>query len=126
MNHQLLSYVIYLSITIFITVYVGWLLFKNGWIHLKATFGKEEQLAEKINQLLLVGYYLLNIGYSVQSIHTWPSINNTLQLCTEVGTRSGKIILLLGIMHFVNMWATHYYGKKLIVHQPSPKNILPP
>ncbi|MFT6746573.1 MAG: hypothetical protein ACJAZ2_000914 [Glaciecola sp.] len=116
MNYNLLSYLLYLMITVFITVYVGWILYKDGWLHLKLIFEKEEELALKVNQLLLTGYYLLNIGYAVFSISIWPTVENLTQALTIVGQRSGSIILLLGVMHYFNLWVTSKYGKTLLTN----------
>ncbi|MFT6715405.1 MAG: hypothetical protein ACJA0Q_000032 [Saprospiraceae bacterium] len=116
MNYNILSYFMYLTVTVFITAYVGWVLYKNGWLHLKSIFGKEEELALKVNQLLLTGYYLLNFGYAVFSVSIWPKIDNLTQACTTVGQRSGSIILLLGFMHYFNLWITSKYGKKLLTN----------
>ena len=116
MNYNILSYALYLMVTVFITVYVGWILYKNGWLHLKSIFGAEIELASKVNQLLLTGYYLLNIGYAVFSVSIWPPIENLTQALTTVGERSGSIILLLGLMHYFNIWITSKYGKTLLTN----------
>ena len=116
MNYNILSYLLYLTVTVFITVYLGWFLYKNGWLHLKSIFGTEEELAQKVNQLFLTGYYLLNIGYAVISISAWPPVENLTQVFTTVGYRSGNIIILLGLMHYFNIWVTSKYGKKLLTN----------
>src|SRR5678809_71887 len=56
-------YLIYLTISITLTVWVARTLHKNGRIFLVDSFLGNEQLADSVNHLLVVGFYLINIGY---------------------------------------------------------------
>ena len=71
MNLHVLSYLIYLPITIVLTIWVGHMLFKNGKIFLVDIFEKNLELAQSVNQLLLVGFYLINIGYAVFTLSSY-------------------------------------------------------
>ncbi len=114
MNFLVISYLVYLLATVFITVYVGWFCYKNGWIHLKRIFKKEEALAQKLNQLLLTGYYLLNIGYALLSINTWEIVQSWQDVFSVVSLKTGIVVIFLGIMHYFNLWATQNYGHLLV------------
>jgi hypothetical protein len=113
-NYNTIAYLIYLPCTVYITLYVGWACYKNGIHHLKSIFQKETALAELINKLLLIGYYLLNIGYATITLRFWNTINNVQELINILTQRIGLIVLFLGIMHYFNLWVTSTYGKKLI------------
>lgn len=114
MNYLIVSYVIYLLITVFITVFVGWFCYKNGWIHLKMIFKNEEAFALKLNQLLLTGYYLLNIGYAIVSINDWETVRTWKEVISVVSFKAGIIIVFLGMMHYFNLWITQKYGHLLV------------
>ena len=64
MNYTVLTYSIYLPITILLTVWVARTLFVNGKVFLVEIFRQDITLAESVNKLLLVGFYLVNIGYA--------------------------------------------------------------
>ena len=59
------AYVVYLVLSIGITIWVAKTLFKNGKVFLHDIFHGNQALAESVNNLLLVGFYLVNVGYAV-------------------------------------------------------------
>lgn len=113
MNYNLIAYFSYLSIICFITVYVGWLCYHHGKLHLLGLLNNDDDLTTTINKLLLTGYYLLNIGYAVLTIRSWEKITSINQLIYTVATNVGTIIFLLGCMHYFNLWTTTKLAKKL-------------
>jgi hypothetical protein len=56
------TYLTYLTISIALTIWVARTLFKNGRIFLVDSFVGNEPLADSINHLLVVGFYLVNLG----------------------------------------------------------------
>ena len=57
------AYVAYLFISIALTVWVARTLVKNGRVFLVDSFLGNESLADSVNHLLAVGFYLINVGY---------------------------------------------------------------
>lgn len=106
MNLTILSYIIYLSISFFITIYVGLFFYRNGRIYLESIFQNETQLVDPINKMLLVGYYLVNLGFIALNILTWESINSLLKMINAISWNIGMICIILGILHFINMAVT--------------------
>lgn len=103
MNYFILTYAFYLIISICLTVWVAKVLFKNGRIFLVDIFHGNNDLADSVNKLLVVGFYLINIGYMSLVLKETGAINNS-QLVVEVLSRKlGYIILILGAMHFFNL-----------------------
>lgn len=103
MNYFILTYAIYLVISISLTVWVARVLFKNGIIFLVDIFHGNTQLADSVNKLLLVGFYLINIGYMCLALKEAGTIPDV-QVVVEVLSRKvGWIILILGGMHFLNL-----------------------
>ena len=62
MNYIVCTYALYLAISIALTVWVAKTLHKNGRLFLVDAFHGNEPLADSINHLLLVGFYLINVG----------------------------------------------------------------
>jgi hypothetical protein len=103
MNYFILTYAVYLVASIALTVWVAKVLFKNGRIFLVDIFHGNAELADSVNKLLVVGFYLINIGYMSLVLKEEGLIVNT-QVVVEVLSRKlGYIILILGAMHFFNL-----------------------
>ncbi len=99
------TYIIYLSVSILITLYVGNTLHKNGRVFLVENFKKNEELADSINHLLLVGFYLINFGFVTLALKYGTKPHNLEQAIEFLSTKIGAVIVILGIMHFFNMRA---------------------
>lgn len=112
MNYTVLSYSIYLPATILLTVWVAKTLFTNGRVFLVEIFHKDELLADSVNKLLLVGFYLVNIGYAVYTLKILGSIDNTQAVIETLSAKIGWIILVLGGMHFFNLFILFSLRKK--------------
>lgn len=98
-----LTYIIYLAITYFITVHVGLRFYRNGEVYILNLLHGDKKLTAFINRILLVGYYLLNLGYVTLTISTWEKVNTWAEMFTSISFRTGKIILTLGVIHYLNM-----------------------
>lgn len=114
MNLNLIAYFIYFLITIFIIVKVGKICYNNGNIYVSQLIPNHEDLCLKINQLLLVGYYLLNIGYCAMTIISWEKIETLTQLTEVITSKSALIIITIAILHYFNIILLTNYIKKLI------------
>jgi len=97
-------YAVYLVVSIAITVWVGRTLHKNGRIFLVENFSGNEALADSINHLLLVGFYLINLGFISLTMKADYSPQNVVQGIEFISGKIGLIIVILGAMHFTNMF----------------------
>jgi hypothetical protein len=104
MNYVILTYSIYLVLTITLTIWVAKTLFKNGKVFLIDIFHGNQDLADSVNNLLLVGFYLINIGYAVYTLREGYSILNMQEVMERLSLKVGTIILILGFMHFFNLF----------------------
>lgn len=103
MNYFILTYAIYLSASIALTVWVAKVLFKNGRIFLVDIFHGNHELADSVNKLLVVGFYLVNIGYMSLALKEYGTIANLQTVVEVLSYKIGWIILILGGMHFLNL-----------------------
>ncbi len=114
MNLNIIGYFVYLSITAFIIIFVGKICYTNGTIFVKALVPGHEELCQHINQILLIGYYLINLGYCGITLISWTKINTTTELLETIALKSAIIILLIAILHYLNITIILNYLKKII------------
>jgi hypothetical protein len=95
------SYLIYLVISIALTIWVARTLSQNGEVFLVKCFGQDEVLAKSTNHLLVVGFYLINIGFIALRLDGWSATGS--DLIPYVTSKIGISALTLGAMHFFNM-----------------------
>ena len=112
MNYIIITYCFYLTITIALTIWVARTLFKNGKVFLIDIFHGNKELADSVNNLLLVGFYLVNIGYAVYTLQVTSSIINFQEVIEKLSVKVGFIILILGAMHFFNLYIFFTLRKK--------------
>lgn len=104
MNYIIITYTAYIVLSISLTIWVAKTLFKNGKIFLVDIFHGNKELADSVNNLLLVGFYLINIGYAVYTLKVYNEIKNTQEVIESLSIKIGLIILILGAMHFFNLY----------------------
>jgi hypothetical protein len=98
-----LTYLIYLLISIGLTVGVGWALARSGRAFLLEVFGGNDGLAQAVNRLLVVGFYLLNLGFVTLTMRTSGSIDGVRQGLQLLSVKIGEVLLVLGALHFANL-----------------------
>lgn len=96
-------YILYLLISISVTIWVGQSLSKNGRIFLIENFKGNKELADSINHLLLVGFYLINFGFISLTLKYGVKPQSIEEGIEFLSTKIGLIIIVLGVMHFFNM-----------------------
>lgn len=106
-----LSYLLYLGISIAMTIWVARTLSKNGEVFLVMCFGQNEVLAKSTNHLLVVGFYLINIGFIALRLDGWDAQKAVVSMIPYVGSKVGLSVLALGAMHFFNMMMIARYGR---------------
>ncbi|MEI9957005.1 MAG: hypothetical protein WDM90_12050 [Ferruginibacter sp.] len=114
MNYIIITYSFYLIITIALTIWVAKTLFKNGKVFLVDIFHGNKELADSVNNLLLVGFYLVNIGYAVYTLQVTSFITNFQEVIEKLSLKVGLIILILGAMHFFNLYIFFTLRKRAI------------
>ena len=108
-----ISYLLYLAITIAITVWVARTLSKNGEVFLVQCFGHDEVLARSTNHLLVVGFYLVNIGFITLTLSIGAEPTTMPEAIRFLSGKVGLAVLVLGGMHFFNMAAISHFGRKV-------------
>ena len=108
-----LAYLLYLAISIAITVWVARTLSKNGEVFLIQCFGHNAELARSTNHLLVVGFYLVNIGFITLTLSIGSEPTTVPEAIRFLSSKVGLAVVVLGGMHFFNMHAIAKYGRKV-------------
>src|SRR5260221_6597616 len=95
------SYLTYLAISLGVTIWVAGTLHKNERVFLVNAFQGNTELADSINHLLVVGFYLVNLGYMALALRTYATVDTPRQVIELL--KVGMILVVLGIMHFLNL-----------------------
>ena len=99
-----LAYVIYLGAGIGLTAVVGRALARSGRAFLLDVFGDGGALAEAVTRLLVVGFYLLSLGFVALTMGMPGTINSVDQGVQLLSVKIGELLLVLGAAHFVNLF----------------------
>ena len=103
MEPIVVTYGAYLVLSVFLTIWVARTLHKNGRVFLIEVFGGDEALADSVNHLLVVGFYLINFGYVTLALKIGGVINDTREGIEALSYKIGLVLLVLGAMHFFNL-----------------------
>jgi len=103
------SYAIYIAISVAVTIWVARVLSQSGETFLIRCFGQDRELAQSTNRLLVIGFYLINLGFISYRLGGWHV--DTVDLIPELGSRIGVTLLVLGLMHFINMLMIARFGR---------------
>jgi hypothetical protein len=93
----------YLAISIALTVWVARTLHRNGRVFLVDCFHGNTDLADSVNHLLVVGFYLINVGFVSLALRFGVAAGNPQEALETLSTKIGLVLLVLGVMHFFNL-----------------------
>jgi len=118
------TYLAYLVISILLTIWVAHTLHKNGRVFLVDSFRGNEQLADSVNHLLVVGFYLINIGYVALALKEGAAPADMREVLETISRKVGVVLLVLGGMHFFNILVFSKMRRRALL-QSSPPPIPP-
>lgn len=103
MNQTVITYLMYLVLSAAFTIWVAQTLHRNGRTFLVHIFRDNYSLADSINHLLVVGFYLINLGYIGLFLKTHVPIDAWQGSIEVLAGKVGTVLLILGTMHFTNL-----------------------
>ena len=95
-------YVAYATAALALTIVLARVLFQNGAVFLDDVFKDKPRMAEAVNRLLVVGFYLMNLGYAALILKA-DGASTVVQAVEVVAWKLGGLLVSLGVMHFFNM-----------------------
>jgi len=112
MNYNILSYMVYGCITVYIIYYVGRLFHRNGRIFILRLFHENGSLTDTTNNILLMAYYLFNTGYCVVQFSFWKKVSGMDTMISSIAVKTGVLVLILAVTHYFNMLLIYYLSNK--------------
>jgi len=103
MNATVTTYGLYLAIALPLTVWVAQTLFRHGRLFLVDCFHGNEALADSVNHLLVVGFYLVNMGFVSLFLKLAREVSGVRGIFEMLSVKLGVVLLVLGGMHFFNL-----------------------
>ena len=120
MDLKLVTYLVYLAVSIGLTWWVARTLFRNGQVFLDEAL-RDERLAASVNHLLVVGFYLLNLGYVAVALKINSRIDSPNAAMENLAWKLGLVLLVLGGIHFFNLYVlSRFRRRKLLESAPPP------
>jgi hypothetical protein len=107
------AYALYLLFSLGMTIWVAHTLHSHGEVFLVECFGHNERLARSTNDLLVVGFYLINIGWILLTLEYGREPATWTEVIKFVSSKVGLVVVVLGGMHFFNMHAIARFGRKV-------------
>ncbi|MFK7739707.1 MAG: hypothetical protein AB8H80_05235 [Planctomycetota bacterium] len=121
MNATLYAYLSYVVLSVALTIWVARTLRKNGRAFLIDVFHEREDLADSVNHLLVVGFYLINLGYISLALKLANRVANATEAFEAVSHKVGLVLVVLGGMHFFNLLVfSRIRQNKTIADAPRP------
>lgn len=113
-------YATYALIAVGLTIWIARTLFKNGAVFLEEVFPDSPKMAEAVNRLLVVGFYLANLGYAslILKAEQPHSVSDAIEALAQ---KLGLLLLSLGAMHFANLYVFYRIRRRAkLSHLPPP------
>ncbi|MDX1521089.1 MAG: hypothetical protein R3264_05645 [Anaerolineae bacterium] len=119
-------YFTYILISAGLTVWVGKTLFSNGRVFLVDSFKGKTAMADSVNHLLLVGFYLVNFGLVSLFLKYGAKPTDLVEFIELLSTKVGLVLLLLGLMHFFNIVVFKLFNRFVSPSEPAPRRAAVP
>ena len=104
MDLTVVAYVIYLLVSVALTVWVARTLSRAGKVFLEDVLHGNEKLADAVNHLLVVGFYLVNLGFVALYLKNADPVGNARELFEALSVKLGVVLLVLGVLHLGNVY----------------------
>lgn len=120
-----ICYFSYLAISVALTIWVARTLHRSGRVFLVDAFHGNTDLADSVNRLLVVGFYLINVGYIALALKTDAPLNTLRQIIELESSKIGIVLLILGAMHFLNILVLARMRRSPASLPPPPSTLFP-
>lgn len=117
MNFTVLTYLLYLVTAVPITIWVARVLFRNGRVFLVDVFHGREDLANAVNGLLVVGFYLLNLGFVALYLRIGDPVMDARGVLEALSAKLGIVLIVLAAVHLTNVWVFNRLRRRSIVER---------
>jgi hypothetical protein len=120
MNATVTTYALYLTLAIPLTIWVARTLHRNGRVFLEDCFHGNGELADSVNHLLVVGFYLVNVGFVSLYLKLGAEVPDVRGIFEALSGKMGVVLLVLGAMHFFNVLVFTRMRRRAVLEQSGP------
>jgi hypothetical protein len=106
------TYLIYLLIAVPLTIWVARTLSRNGRIFLVDVFHGNEDFADAVNRLLVVGFYLVNLGFVTLFLRSDSAVADARGVFDQLSVKLGIVMLVIGALHLMNVWIFNAFRRR--------------
>jgi hypothetical protein len=99
------TYLAYLLISTALTVVVGTGLARSGRAFLLDVFSGNDALARAVSRLLVLGFYLLSLGFVTLTMRTGGDITSARAGLQVLSVKIGEVLLVLGVLPLIALAA---------------------
>ncbi|MFE3827500.1 hypothetical protein [Streptomyces sp. NPDC059092] len=125
MDLTVVAYVAYLLISVALTVWVARTLSRNGRLFLSDVLRGDEKLADAVNHLLVVGFYLVNLGFVALYLKAADAVENARGLFEALSVKVGVVLLVLGVMHLGNVYVLNKMRRRGLLEREQTPPVAP-
>ena len=125
MDRTVIAYIIYLVVSIALTIWVARTLSRNGRIFLADVLRGNEKLADAVNHLLVVGFYLVNLGFVALYLSDDDTVLDTRGIFEALSTKLGVVLLVLGVMHLGNVYVLNKIRRRGVMEREQVPPVAP-
>lgn len=122
MDWKLATYLMYVLLSVLLTIWVAQSLHRNGKVFLVTVFDGNTELAGSVNHLLVVGFYLINLGFVSFMLQTGDQVSTATGAVELLSRKMGLVLLVLGVMHLGNLLVLNRMRRRHL----TPARIAPP
>jgi hypothetical protein len=102
-SNAIVVYGIYIVIAAALTAWLARILFRSGVAFLHDVFVDRPELADAVNRLLVVGFYMLNLGYALYILRAARGLD-VFEAVQFLVNRLAVLLVTLAGMHFLNVF----------------------
>ncbi|MFE0703278.1 hypothetical protein [Streptomyces sp. NPDC058872] len=117
MDLTVVAYTVYLLIGAALTVWVARTLSRNGRVFLSDVLQGNEKLADAVNHLLVVGFYLVNLGFVALYLNQDGAVADARALFEALSVKLGVVLLVLGVMHLGNVYVLNKIRRRGVMER---------
>jgi len=119
-SHLAIVYLVYAAASLGLTVWLARTLFKNGEVFLDDVFADNPRMAPAVNRLLVVGFYLLNLGYAFVTLKAGGTVATATAAIETLAMKLGSLLLALGAIHMGNLYLFHRIRRRAQIRLAPP------
>ncbi|MFJ5706201.1 MULTISPECIES: hypothetical protein [unclassified Streptomyces] len=125
MDLTVVAYIVYLLISVALTIWVARTLSRNGRVFLSDVLHGNEKLADAVNHLLVVGFYLVNFGFVALYLSQEAAVLDARALFEALSVKLGVVLLVLGVMHLGNVYVLNKIRRRGVMEREQVPPVAP-